>query len=88
MACGVQLYFCVSCIAITVEYLVVSPLYTAAMSYTCMISHMACEVQLYFCVSCIAITVEYLVVSPLYTAAMSYFFFSKHFYAEARAQSK
>jgi len=37
MACGMQLYFSVSCLAINVEHLVVSPLYmfhTAVMSYS------------------------------------------------------
>ena len=36
MACGMQLYFSVSCQAITVDHLVVSPLY---MFYTAVMSH-------------------------------------------------
>jgi len=37
MACGMQMYFSVSCLATNVEHLVVSPLYmfyTAVMSYS------------------------------------------------------
>ena len=46
MASGMQLYFSVSCLAINVEHLVVSPLcmfYTAVMSYSDDISILACE---------------------------------------------